>query len=36
MDIGIFRGQRGAADGQGDLLAIGVEKFNTEIAKRVE
>jgi hypothetical protein len=28
MDIGIFRGQRGAADGKGDLLAIGVEKLN--------
>jgi len=28
MDIGIFRGQRGAADGKGDLLAIGIEKLN--------
>ena len=36
MDRGIFRSQRGAADGKGDLLAIGVEKFNAEIAKRNE
>jgi len=28
MDIGIFLSQRGAADGTGDLLAIGVEKLN--------
>jgi hypothetical protein len=36
MDIGIFRGQRGAANGKGDLLAIGVEKLNAYIAERIE
>jgi hypothetical protein len=36
MDIGIFFCQRGTADGKGDLLAIGVEKFNAEMTKRIE
>jgi hypothetical protein len=36
MDIGIFRGQRSAADGKGDLLAMGIEKLNAEMAERIE
>jgi hypothetical protein len=36
MDIGIFLCQRGTADGKRDLLAIGVEKFNAEMTKRIE
>jgi hypothetical protein len=36
MDIGIFLCQRGTADGKGDLLAIGVEKFNAEMAEGIE
>jgi hypothetical protein len=36
MDIGIFLCQRGTADGKGDLLAIGAEKFNAEMTKRIE
>jgi hypothetical protein len=35
MDIGSFRGQRGAADGKGDLRAMGVEKLNAYIAERI-
>jgi hypothetical protein len=35
MAIGIFRGQCGAANGKGDLLAIGVEKLNAYIAASI-
>jgi hypothetical protein len=33
MDRGIVRGQRGAADGKGELRALGVEKLNAYIAE---
>ena len=36
MARGIFLCQRGTADGQGELLAMGVEKFNAEMAQRGE
>jgi hypothetical protein len=36
MDRGIFLCQRGTAGGQGDLLAMGVEKCNAEIVKSIE